>query len=80
MKLLYGYDAETENGLSHVSTLMSTLISIANTVPKDGWQECPKCKQKAVLFFGDPDGVHWCVMCQLKQDMLAIQFVGLDEA
>ena len=34
-----------------------------------GGATCPKCNQHAKLFFGDSDGDHWCLGCQLEMEL-----------
>ena len=29
---------------------------------------CPNCNRKCAMMFGDPDGDHWCIMCQIEAE------------
>ena len=63
---LYEYhDVETDKGMSF-TTNMESLIRAAN-LPGAG-QTCPRCSNHGTLFFGDPDGDHWCAACQIAAD------------
>lgn len=63
-RLMGGYEAETDAGPTWVRPLDS-IVEIAKGSPG---MECPRCKHNCKLFFGDPDGEHWCICCQGKQE------------
>lgn len=58
------YDIETEQGLTSRRP-MEAMINIA--VLASG-ETCPRCGHLGKLFFGDPDGEHWCAACQVEKD------------
>jgi hypothetical protein len=61
------YDVETDEGMARRRP-MDVLIGTARLVPREHWRTCPQCKQAAPLFFGDPDGAHWCDACQVVRE------------
>lgn len=69
MKYTDGYDIVVEEGLLHVRPMDVLLQQAVSLVPKERWQECPKCGLKCPLMFGDPNGEHWCAHCQIKEEL-----------
>lgn len=60
-----GYAAETAEGMQWVRPL-DTLMEVAKNA---GGANCPRCGHHCKLFFGDPNGDHWCVCCQMNDEL-----------
>ena len=69
-RLMEGYERETDMG----PIWIHPLDSIVELAKNAGGDTCPKCGHHYKIFFGDPDGDHWCICCQ------AIQEFGLKTA
>ena len=63
-RLMEGYEAETEAGPAWIRSL----DTIMETAKLAEGADCPKCGHRCKLFFGDPDGEHWCICCQTVQE------------
>lgn len=60
------HDIETEEGASFTSRFDS-LVSMTSGLGEGTL--CPSCKNTVKgVFFGDPDGDHWCAYCQFNKD------------
>lgn len=60
-----GYDAESEDGPTWVRPLDILIRQARNAQGAD----CPKCGHHCKLFFSDPAGEHWCVCCQMQEEI-----------
>ena len=70
MSFFRGHEVETDEGLAYVYPGES-LLRMASQIPGAG-QDCPVCGQHCALFYGDPDGEHWCAFCQIKRELDAM--------
>ena len=61
-----GYAEETDDGLRWVDP-MRQIARIA-ALAAEGMR-CPKCGQDSKLFYGDPSGEHWCIGCQVCEEL-----------
>ena len=68
MKVLDGYDVETDEGMAYHCPHEGLLRSAAALVPPEQWERCPVCDGPSPMFYGDPDGVYWCFLCQIHRD------------
>ena len=67
-RLFERYDRETEDGRL-VTSQMDSLVAQHQVLAGTGaGAVCPRCKSWGVMFFGDPDGEHWCLACQILSD------------
>lgn len=66
MGLYDSYEVETNEG-PMMRRPMDVLIESARLGAGD---TCPRCGNHAQLFFGDPEGEHWCFGCQVEKDLL----------
>lgn len=63
-----GYEIETDEGMTWVRPIDQMIKEALTLNPdSDSWQACPKCKRKAPLFHGNPDGEHQCSICLIEQ-------------
>jgi len=63
------YDVETNDGLFSTSR-MDQLASMEKDYRNMGVENiCPHCSKPCAMFFGDPDGDHWCLACQILADI-----------
>ena len=63
-----GYDVETDEGMLFVNPL-DRLIAQDKSWRKMGVKNiCPRCQQECAILLGDPNGEHWCLYCQIRQE------------
>lgn len=62
-----GYAAETDEGPTWVRPFETALANAVRLVPRDRWQTCPVCGLACPLFYGDPDGDHFCALCAFSR-------------
>jgi uncharacterized Zn finger protein (UPF0148 family) len=65
-----GVSYETDQGMYYERRL-EALLRLSKAL--DAKAECPKCHQMAPLFFGDPNGDHWCVFCQMDKELEVLE-------
>ena len=63
-KLMQGYGIETDNGMEY----RRPIDSILEVAKRSGGMDCPVCGHNCTVFFGDPDGAHWCICCQTEKE------------
>ena len=59
-------DFETDEGM-YTTTPMERLLRATKGLGTP--EECPRCHGQSTLFFGDPDGEHWCAACQILKEV-----------
>ena len=63
-----GYEVETEEGPMFVRPL-ERLVSEEKSLRAMGVDNiCPRCNGHCAMMFGDPDGDHWCLVCQICEE------------
>lgn len=67
-KLYENVEYETDQGMYSALTMELLVRHAAALAKASAGQTCPKCQGWEVLFFGDPDGNHWCAACQIVSD------------
>jgi len=45
---------------------VSSLETVAEVAAMGEGMECPRCHRQCKLFYGDPDGEHWCALCEAE--------------
>ena len=66
--LYQGVVSETDEGMA-IDYPIGRLVRESKRFSDMGAGEvCPRCGEKQAMFFGDPDGDHWCIVCQLRAD------------
>ena len=72
-KLYECYEVETENG-PMVTSRLDEMSKQDKEFRAIGFgKACPRCGQERAMFFGDPDGEHWCLPCQILADPGALR-------
>ena len=67
------YDVETDDGLLSISE-MDRWVKMEKEYRVMGVNNiCPRCSNPCAMFFGDPDGEHWCLGCQVLTDVEGIR-------
>lgn len=67
-KLYERYEVDTDMGLMATSKIDRLVQQEKEYMAMGAGQICPHCGQKRAVFFGDPDGDHWCIPCQILAD------------
>ena len=72
-KLFERYEVDTMDGPVMTSRLDEMYKQDNEFIAVGAGKECPRCGQKRAVFFGDEDGEHWCLPCQILADPEALR-------
>ena len=61
--------AETDEGMRFDYAGEILLRNAVAVTRREDWQACPVCDARMPLFYGDPDGAHWCSLCQIQREL-----------
>ena len=63
-----GYAVETDGGLMWVRPL-DRLLAEEKALRAVGVDNiCPRCNGHCAIMLGNPDGDHWCIACQVREE------------
>lgn len=69
-----GYEVETDEGLMWIRPLDRMMEQERQFVKMGVNNTCPKCGKDNIAFmFGDPNGIHWCIFCQILIELAEIE-------
>lgn len=75
-----GYTVETDEGLLFVRPLDRMMAQEKQFLAMGVNNTCPRCKtNKHALMFGDPDNIHWCIVCNIHIELEEIEHEYLQE-